>query len=96
VDPKDALQFLSTKISLKLSFKMGAKFRFGMIASLEKGEEKLGMNLQASSTGLSGSIFARLEGFGIKSKPVEGEFKILDKSESELLRWVAFDGGEPP
>ncbi len=95
LDTQSALMFMKTKVSLKLSLEMGAKFRYGVIASLEKGEEKLGMYMQASTTGLSGEVFARFESWGRESKPVDGGFEVLEKVESDLLRWIAFDGEEP-
>ncbi len=92
LDTESALLFLKTKVSLKLSLEMGAKFRYGMIASLEKGQEKLGMYLQASTTGLSGKIGAALKTWSFEPRPINESFEIAGKVESDVLRWIAFDG----
>lgn len=96
LDTASALLFLETKLTLKLSLKMGAKFRYGLIASLAKGEEKLGMYMQASTTGLKVGFFAdvRIAGRGASAAPKA--FSVIDEHESEIMRWTPLDESRRP
>lgn len=95
LDTASALLFLETKLTLELSFSMGAKFRYGAIAKLAEGEKrdgKLGMYLQASTTGLKGRFAADVKLPGTEIKPVRKPFEVLEESESDVLRWIWLRG----
>ncbi|MEM6294030.1 MAG: OmpA family protein [Myxococcota bacterium] len=94
LDTATTLLFIGSKLTLKLSFTFGAEFRYGLIASLVEGKEKLGMYLQASTTGLKVKMFAHVQlpiGFLDPAKP---SFVAFDENESSLIRWVWWDGKE--
>ncbi|MCR9161270.1 MAG: OmpA family protein [Nannocystaceae bacterium] len=92
LDTATALLMIGSKVTVKLSFGLGAEYRYGLIASLEKGKEKLGMYLQASTTGLKAKLFMDLELPFYDPDPIKPSFVAFEKRKSDLVRWIWWDG----